>query len=194
MDEYIIHGTLYKNLIKILKEGCINNNLEKRTIIKENIRQIFSQLVYKDIPYENNQIPFWFDAGIVLKNEILKDFPFYATSVGNFQLRFKNGLNKSNSIIFGNGKLLRYPNLKKLKEIINNHQIPNLPDNSLTFMHSHEILFGRKIPLKKYCKCIVIYKNNNSEKKIQKLCDKLNIPLKIIDKSGINNLINVINS
>jgi hypothetical protein len=194
MNEYIVHGTLYNNLIKILKDEHIDNNPPKNTMYFEKApKQIFTQLVYKDIPYESNQNPFWFDAGIVLKKEILKDFPFYATKIGGYSNKFKDGLNKENSIIYGLGKLSRYPNLKKLKEVINNHKIPNFETLPINFTHSHEILFGRKIPIKKYCECIIIYKNDKFDyNKIKKICDKLNIPLKILDKNGINNFVDLI--
>ena len=32
-------------------------------------------------------------------------------------------------------------------------------------MHSHEILFDKKIPLDKYCKCIIMYDYNLTDKK-----------------------------
>ena len=55
--EYIIHGTNDDNLIKILKDGYIDNNPSKKDIIllRDNpSKQIFTQLIYKDIPNENN--------------------------------------------------------------------------------------------------------------------------------------------
>jgi len=56
--EYIIHGTQIKNLIKILKDGYINNDPDKKDIgmLKDWIKtkQIFTQLVYYDIPQQKN--------------------------------------------------------------------------------------------------------------------------------------------
>ena len=55
-SEYIIHGTQIKNLIKILKDGYINNDPDKKDIVMlkdwGKTRQIFTQLIYKDIPNE----------------------------------------------------------------------------------------------------------------------------------------------
>ena len=71
-------------------------------------------------------------------------------------------------------------------------------------MHSHEILFDKKIPLDKYCKCIIMYDYNLTDKKekaqkleIIELANKLNIPVitrKIsMRNKGINNFIEVVN-
>ena len=61
-SEYIIHGTTEVNLIKILKAGYIDNNPSKKDLLmlKEwgaKTKQIFTQLIYKDIPNEKNQNP-----------------------------------------------------------------------------------------------------------------------------------------
>jgi tRNA U34 2-thiouridine synthase MnmA/TrmU len=82
--------------------------------------------------------------------------------------------------------------------------------DNVSFIHSHEILFGQKIYLKDYCKCITYLLNPRhisdeeskkrlySEiKKIEKACSILNIPFKQIDVSkdypmkgiGINHFI-----
>ena len=50
-NEFIIHGTLYKNLLKILKDGYIDNNPDKKNLdYISNPKQIFTQLIYKNIP------------------------------------------------------------------------------------------------------------------------------------------------
>jgi len=62
MKEYIIHGTKVENLIKILQDGYINNKpLKKDIIILQNkpSNQIFTQLVYKDIPNQADVVPHW---------------------------------------------------------------------------------------------------------------------------------------
>ena len=199
MKEYIIHGTQPEILVKILEDGFIDNNPDKLTVLDKKSKQIFTQLVYYDIPDQENQKPHWFFCAIVLDKKILKDFPFYANSVGRFQDKFENGKTAKDTIIYGDGNLTRMPNLTKLKNIIN---------RSLDFRHSHEILFNKKIPLDKYCLKIMISFTKDELKKM-KLSDKYtekiielakqnNIPVKFRDyKNGktdkvINNFIDSI--
>jgi hypothetical protein len=74
-----------------------------------------------------------------------------------------------------------------------------------SFIHSNEILFGQKIYLQDYCKCIVIKENTSIKEytKIKKLCDKLNISLVVrklgkdkpfIYYTGLNNFIDYVNN
>ena len=61
-SEYIIHGTSDENIIKILKAGYINNNPSKKDLLMLNemdikTKQIFTQLIYKDIHNEKYQKP-----------------------------------------------------------------------------------------------------------------------------------------
>lgn len=68
--EYIIHGTNDDNLIKILKDGYIDNNPSKKDIIllRDNpSKQIFTQLIYKDIPNEKRNNGHWWSSAIVLR-------------------------------------------------------------------------------------------------------------------------------
>jgi hypothetical protein len=57
-SEYIIHGTQTKNLIKILHDGYIDNDPDKKymAMLGEwgKTKQIFAQLIYKDIPNEKD--------------------------------------------------------------------------------------------------------------------------------------------
>ena len=199
MKEYIIHGTQPEILVKILEDGFIDNNPDKLTVLDKKSKQIFTQLVYYDIPDQENQKPHWFFCAIVLDKKILKDFPFYANGMGQFQDKFENGKTAKDTIIYGDGNLTRMPNLTKLKNIIN---------RSLDFRHSHEILFNKKIPLDKYCLKIMISFTKDELKKM-KLSDKYtekiielakqnNIPVKFRDyKNGktdkvINNFIDSI--
>ena len=92
------------------------------------------------------------------------------------------------------------PNLTKLKNIINDY-LDIVSNNDFRFIHSHEILFNKNIPLKKYCLCI-IYSGEMQEipQKIIKLVEKLKIPIKNKSHkkdtyayySGINNFIDII--
>ena len=209
-SEYIIHGTSDENLIKILKAGYINNNPSKKDLLMLNemdikTKQIFTQLIYKDIHNEKYQKPHWYSAAIVLDKKILKDYPFYATHIGGFKDKFENGKDNENTIIYGEGNLSRMPNLTKLKNEISK-RINNFKSiSNVNFMHSHEILFNQKIPLDKYCKCIVImetYLKPKEKLKLVEQIEKLNtfhIPIKFYTTDrdsmrgiGINNFIDVI--
>ena len=60
MKAYIIHGSFQKNVESILKSNYIeaNKNKKLRGISDESqlVNQIFTQLVYRNLPNENNQI------------------------------------------------------------------------------------------------------------------------------------------
>ena len=188
MKEYIIHGTKVENLIKIIQDGYINNKpLKKDIIILQNkpSNQIFTQLVYKDIPNQADVVPHWWNCAIVLDKKILKELPFYATRIGGFSDKFENGKTNEETIIYGDGNLNKMPNLTKLKNVINK----NLINNNLggvEFMYSHEILFNQKIPLDKYyIKIMLIGKKNQFDSKIidkiLNLAKEKNISIKFRD-------------
>jgi len=201
-SEYIIHGTQTKNIIKILKDGYIDNDPPKKDIvmlINKPAKQIFSQLIYKDIPNEKEQKPNWGMCAIILDKKLLKDYPFYATGIGEFSDKFENGKTSEKTIISGDGNLPKMPSLTKLKTAIAKRMDWNM---SIAFMHSHEILFNKKIPLDTYCKCIICgpYLTPKEKKTIMELSNKLDIPVKFYEKNkqnefiglGINNLIDII--
>ena len=129
-----------------------------------------------------------------MNTEILKDLPFYATHIGGFLDNFQNAFlkkdtDKHNDIIIKSlGHLSKKPNLTKLKNYIKKIMLLQSSDNT-TFIHSHEILFGQKIYLKDYCKCIVIREDTTEKeyKQIKMLCDRLDIPLVVreLRKDGI---------
>ena len=201
MKEYIIHGTQPENLIHILQDGYIDTKPLKKymTMLKNKPpNQIFTQLVYKDIPNQKEQIQHWFSCAIILDKNILKDYPFYATDIGGFKDKFENGMNE-NAIIYGDGNLTKMPNLTKLKNKINKKMEHNFLGN-VEFMHTHEILFNRKIPLDKYCIKILIIGNHNNKimEKIINLGKEKKIIIQFrdyIDKNKpINSFINSIES
>ena len=217
--EYIIHGTLEEQLVKILEDGYINNNPNKKLFIglahyDKKPKQIFTQLVYYDIPNQANVKPHWWNIAIVLDKKILKDYPFYATNVGEFKNNFNNGLinNDTNPkydkkiLVRGKGKLTQLPSLTKLKKQISKQLTKKVPSlmRQEQFEYSHEILFNKKISLDKYCiKLMLIGKKHHYDSKmIDKLIDLAkakNIPLKFRDyklrgnnEKPINNFINSI--
>ena len=190
MKEYIIHGTKVENLIKILQDGYINNKPLKKDIIilqDKPSNQIFTQLVYKDIPNQADVVPHWWNCAIVLDKKILKDLPFYATSIGGFSDKFENGKTNEEIIIYGDGNLTKMPILTKLKNVINKRLEANTNYfKSHKFMYSHEILFNQKIPLDKYyIKIMLIGKKNQFDSKIidkiLNLAKEKNISIKFRD-------------
>ena len=57
MKEYIIHGTTCKNLEDILNSKYIEANINKKNkgILQDNsVNQIFTQLLYRNLPNENS--------------------------------------------------------------------------------------------------------------------------------------------
>lgn len=189
MNEYIIHGTSFNNAKKIIKDKKlkINTNKENKIMVKNDIKQIFTQFIFKNIPNQNIMISHYGYIVFVLDKKIMKELPFYAIeSQGFFSNSFKNGMKRKDLIAKGNGKMKIMPKLKKLKEEINKY-CKNMYYGNVSFMYSHEILFGNDISLRKYCKCIIA---DDTYK------DKLKISIPIIytnNNIGINNLIKLIN-
>ena len=209
MKEYIVHGTQVENLVNILQDRYIDNKPPKKNISMLKTKpsnQIFTQLVYYDIPNQSNQNVHWGMCAIILDKSILKDYPFYSTFVGGFSDKFENGKHSDNVIIYSDGNLSRMPSLIKLKNIINK-KMKNNDFCNVEFMHSHEILFNQKIPLDKYCVKIMLqgkkeeYKKNKEKEidKIIELAKARNIPIIFRDykvasntEKPINNFINSI--
>ena len=79
--------------------------------------------------------------------------------------------------------------MPNLKNNIENTMNKYIILKSAQFMHSHEILFNKKISLKKYCKLIVC---SIPCENIVRLADKLKIPVITHIKNGLNNFIDLI--
>ena len=201
MKEYIIHGTTAKNLEDILNSKYIEANISNKNKgmldQSQSVNQIFTQLLYRNLPNENIQIPHWWNCALILDKKILKDYPFYSTFIGGFLPNFNDAfinnafINNAKQNIYakGKGNLQKMPNLKNLKNNIENTMNKNIILKSAQFMHSHEILFNKKISLKKYCKLIVC---TIPCENIVKLANKLKIPVIIRVKDGLNNFIDLI--
>jgi len=207
MKYYIIHGTTDKNLANILKSGYLEADIDKKNegVLSESdkVNQIFTQLLYRGLPNQKYQIPYWFNCCIVLDKQILKDYPFYATHIGHFYKNFLDAFSKDAKYILAKskGKLDKEPDLKILKEHIRKEMKGGFASNatSPTFMHSNEILFNKKISLKKYCKYILYARSGGKgiyskiiPKNLLLLASKLNIPIKYYNSLGLNNLIDFI--
>lgn len=199
---YSIHGTSLENTLTILEDGYIIPS-KNPIMIDEPIKQIFTQIIYRDIPNESIQKSYWWSCAFILNKNILKDLPFYATHMGGFSDNFQDGMDniKGNRLAYGKGNLQRMPILTKLKTHINKYMESEEEQDNVNFIHSHEILFNKKISIKKYCMGItihtptpVIYKKNNKEyKKIEKLADKYGLFVKYKHTGyGLNNFIDLI--
>ncbi len=192
----MVHGTFAKNTFSILQDGHLGGyKKNNQTMLEEPVGQIFTQIIYKDMPFESNQKPFWWDDCFVLSTKILKDKQFYG--IGKFCDKFEDCMDDDHTPkpdIKEKGQLTKIPSLTKFKKKLNKHLKNSADLGTLRFTHSHEILFKNKINLKKYCIALILYSNKHKNyKKIVKLANKLNIKVFIIKEVGINNLINLIN-
>ena len=180
---FLIHGTLPEAIIPILKSKRLaHQGKHPRTSVQEpSSDQIFSQIIYKGIPYQKDQVPFHFIVCFVFDISILKDFPFYATSTGGFAPTFKEGMSREGNLAIGRGSYRRLPPLRTLKEAINTTLKERPFLKKLAFIHSHEILIGKDVPLKKYCRALVIWKTHITPE-IQDLASRLGI--RIIEYNG----------
>ena len=130
------------------------------------------------------------DVWFVLSKQLLKDYPFYATGIGgfldNFDDAFDDKIKDSEDIIIKSpkGGLSRMPNLMKLRNVINDYCKKDSSLEKLTYMHSHEILFGNDIPLEKYCVAVIAnsYTDDKKNSELEKLCSMLNIPYHRMEK------------
>jgi hypothetical protein len=182
--------------------------IKKKGILIESdaTNQIFTQLLYRNLPNENIQYSHWLTCCIVLDKKILKDYPFYATNIGGFYTNFSDAFAKHTKdaedterfYMKSNGNLKKMPNLKKLKIRIEEGMRLK---KTIDFIHSHEILFNKRISLKKYCKCILYRNDINDEipNSLITLAEKLKIPIKRYgcDSNkfigyGLNNFIDLI--
>ena len=111
-SEYLIHGTQIENAIRILQQKTLLANPPKKykVILADWIptKQIFTQLIYKDIPNHEKYNPGWGNVWFVLSKQLLKDYPFYATRIGgfldNFDDAFDDKIKDSEDIIIKSPK------------------------------------------------------------------------------------------
>lgn len=222
---YVIHGTSLDNLEQILKKGVLETNPKnaQKFLDKEHFdpKQIFTQILFNDLPDEENQRPHWFSVGIVLDKRILKDKKWYATGIGGFLEKFTDafkdkdtckGKDKDNTkinILAKNelrpGQAARIPSLSKLKKHIS-ARLEKGGLNDVEFMHSHEVLFGEDISLEEYGVGIMIVEwvynkilTKAQQDKMNARCKELGIPIilyngtrRLIKPLGINNAIELI--
>lgn len=195
MASYVIHGTNLDNLIHILKSGYLETNPKyaQKFLDEEhyNPNQIFTQILFKDLPDEAHQRPHWWGVAIVLDKKILKEQKWYATRIGGFRENFQDAFKPDSSgeeILAKNenpSTARRIPSLKKLKDYITSRmRAGGLGD--LKFIHSHEVLFGKNISLAEYGVAITCPRwtfNNDkilsekNRKYISRRCAELGVPI-----------------
>lgn len=168
---------------------------DQQAMLHSPTNQIFTQLLYRDLPNESIQVPHFHEYCLILDKKILKDYPFYATCIGGFYDNFNDAFIKDDKKTFvrSEGDLKRVPNLKKLKnyieDIMNNNTY-----GIISYIYSHEILFNKNISLKEYCICIIC-KGGEIDKNIIILANRLKIPIKkyndkdLSHNYGLNNFI-----
>lgn len=192
---YILHGTLPQTVVPILKSKRLlaKGNHKRPVLVDDGTDQLFTQLLYRGIPYEKDQYPFHYGACFVLDVSVLKDYPFYAAPcVGCFSPTFREGMNQTDNAAMGHGGRKRLPSLSKLKDVINKTNTKRPWLKNLAFIHSHEILFGRSIPLKKYCVAVVVYKITPA---ISRLAEALDIRVIEYDFDvGLNRFLDLIDA
>jgi hypothetical protein len=205
---FVLHGTSFENCLSILKNKTIYCDSKTGMLEEDNPKQIFMQLIYRDIRNQENLLPFWFEYCFVFSPEILKIYPFYANHIGEFSKTFEEGMMKKEPEKYacGHGNLKIMPKLSNLKEEIDDYMKKFNLDN-ITFMYSHEILFGNDIPLQ-HCLGIVVrtpfpdkLKNDKDYKKLMKLTKECNLFLTMFPYStreelgllnGLNDFIDIV--
>lgn len=196
---YLLHSTLLSNLLPIVRDKKLRVTGKRKGLLakEDQTDQIFTQIIYKGIPYEADQYPYLFDVCFVLDIRILKDFPFYGVFFGGFSPSFKEGMrDKKYHYIQGKGGYQRLPSLTKLKKLINETFKKRPWLNKISFSHSHEILLGDDIPLKKYCLGIIIDPTYKISRSAKKMIDHMGIPIVHIgrDALGLDNFIDAVKS
>ena len=216
MVEYVIHGTYFDNIFHILESGKLETNPQnasKNYYGKgQNPKQIFTNILLRDLPNQEKQVAYWGDVGIVLDKRILKAKKWYATLISSFLDKFDDAFEDNdetrNLILSKNQKAnaSRIPSIARLKNIIINLIKQHSDKNSfgnLAFTHSHELLFGEDISLAEYGICILVQErlfnkilNKTQQDKIKELCNDLGIHLIVYKPMipGINKIIDLINT
>ena len=200
---FVLHGTSLENCLSIMKNKKIYSDSKSGSLVEENPKQIFMQLIYRDIRNSENELPFWFKCCFVFSPEILKIYPFYANHIGEFSETFEEGMMKKEPEKYacGHGNLIIMPKLSNLKEEIDDYMKNDM--GNINFLYSHEILFGNDMPLQ-HCLGIVVriafpeeLENNKQYKQLMKLTKKCNLFLTVFPyfkekELGLNDFIDIV--
>jgi hypothetical protein len=214
MVEYVIHGTSFDNIFHILESGKLETNprnANKTYYGKDlNPKQIFTNILLRDLPNEEEQKAYWFGFGIVLDKRILKDKKWYATYIGSFLDKFEDAFEDNdetrNLVLSKNPKAnaSRMPNIARLKNVIVGSIKKHSDKKSfgkVAFNYSHELLFGEDISLAEYGICILVQDklfnkvlNKTQQDKIKARCNELGMQVIVYKPMipGINKTIDLI--
>ena len=214
MVEYVIHGTSFDNIFHILESGKLETNPKHAAKFLDkkywNPKQIFTNILLRDLPSEEEQKAYWLGLGIVLDKRILKDKKWYATYIGSFFDKFEDAFEDNdetrNLVLSKNPKAdaSRMPNIARLKNVI----VGSIKQHSdkksfgkVAFNYSHELLFGEDISLAEYGICILVQErlfnkvlNKTQQDKIKERCNELGMQVIVYKPMipGINKTIDLI--
>ena len=169
--DMIIHAT--SNIDNIIKDGYISNIVSKDDKqISDAKDGVYTHYYFDSIKREKlHGLNKWFGTyTLCISSNVLKDLNFIVYPTVSY--------GKHETVIFHKpGKLLRRPNMVKVKDHINNYIDATALDNPFSFIWSHEIVFLEPIPLK-YIQCIVVSNSNFSKNKAEEYVTDLQILLK----------------
>lgn len=168
-DIFILHGTSLPKLLNIIDEGGLKRKPKKKFVnmLQQPTKFIFAQMVFRELANVTKEDQLhWPGMCIVqLSDSVLKDLPFIATHIGNFDKydemdddTFIKHRKDIDIFAKGTGHLKRMPNLKLLRQKIMKY----IQDTKFMFgayQHSHEILIRADVPLK-YIESIIVYDSN----------------------------------
>ena len=182
----VIHSTNVPKLLNIIEDKEVKRFPTKQfpNMLDEPTGFIFAHIVFEDIASatQSDQLHWPGMCIIQFKEDILKDVPFIATRIGNFDAytnmddtTFASLEVKGDVFAKGMGNKDQIPNLQVLQAEILKY-IEESKEMFGAFQHSHEVLFKEDIPVN-YIDCIWVY---NSKVRDALLESHTNIPIKIL--------------
>lgn len=175
---FILHGTSVEKFLNIIVESGLKRRPQKnfKNMLPKPTKFIFTQLVFPELGdiCKEDQLHWPGMCIVQLSPNVLKDFPFIATRIGNFDKynemdddTFMKHKKDIDMFAKGIGNLKRIPSLKVLQEKIKQY-IQDWNCEFGAFQHSHEILISADIPLK-YIERVIVYNKGVQEKINKKL-------------------------
>ncbi len=161
-DIHLFHTTSYRNMKSILKTGkiAIAPKRHNEMMLETSPGFIFANLVFNDIAnYVKQDILHWIGECVIeLDIDLLRQYTFIVGRIGGFdEVKDKSAKElkeMKNVYAYGSGNLKKFPSLKRVKEQIMTYM--EGPAYISQYMHSHEVLFMKDIPLS-LCKRIIVY-------------------------------------
>lgn len=161
-EMHLFHTTSYHNLKQILKTKNLAISPEGKNdmMLETSSGFIFTNLVFNDIVnYVTQDKLHWIGECVIeLDIDLLRKYKFVICHIGafeNVQGKSAKELKEMKDVYaYGRGNLKRMPSLRNVKEQI----IKNMSGQQYLgkYMHSHEVLFMKDIPVS-LCKRIIVY-------------------------------------